>query len=209
MNKKTKQGFNKTTTILIMLLFVTIFLLKLSFSECMSVQPINTFCTETVKLTSECDYVNLFDSNDNFYDTVSLIYINDNWNYTYDLNITNTGIYNLRFCDGVTFADIRITDNGTVVDNFPLSEYSGVNAEIQNIDENIDGGRLMVLAIFIFIWLGTAFIGLRFRQTAFLIISGLIGIISGILMFSWLYWWVGLVFILLNIVFMFFSFKNR
>jgi hypothetical protein len=79
---------------------------------------------------------------------------------------------------------------------------------IMNTGQNITDNNLKILCLLVFIWLGTAFIGFSFNQNVFLILSSLIGIFTGFLMFTWLYWWLGILMMLLNIVFMMYGFKK-
>jgi hypothetical protein len=93
----------------------------------------------------------------------------------------------------------------------PIIRYTmpSINHEnITSIEDNLTTERLKILCLLIGLWLGCAFIGFSFKQTVFLILSYLIAIFTGLLMYVWVYWWIGLVMVLLNICLMFVSLKK-
>jgi hypothetical protein len=198
------RGLFKLNKIIYLIMF---FILSVfSFAVCNTDQLINTACEETVLLSENCDYVDIYDSSNVLYNTIELFYDSGTYLFNYTLNITNAGVYRLDFCDDVVYAYIRIIDADVIND---LDSASGQNAELQYIDNNISNERLMILGIVCFLWFGSVFIGFRFGQKIFVIFGAIIGIVLGIILFTWIYWWLGLAIILLNTGLMFFSFSKK
>lgn len=186
--------------ILLIVLAMLALYVSVVFSVCNTDQLIGAPCYENVHLNSNCTYVDVYDSENVFYDKYILTYDYGEYYFNYSLNIKTPGTYRLNFCDGITYAYIRMISNET-----GLSDYSGNNVGLTYMDSNMSNERLMTLILLIVIWLGCAFIGFQFGQSLFLILSSLIGIVLGLLLFAWIYWWVGIAVIFINIGFLIFS----
>jgi hypothetical protein len=157
----------------------------------------NNTCNEEFKCNETNFIINIVNVNLNCPSQCSVLSSDD-----YILKLNSSDEYGNIF----NMTPLYITLNTTVSPSIVRPVIN--NDNIINTGDNISDSQLKILALLIIMWLGCAFIGFSFKQSVFLILSYLIGIFTGLLIFAWVYWWLGISMILLNISLMFVTLKK-